>query len=157
MRPFPAIFTQPPAVFAPILGHRIANDAHPSILPPSRTNGGGGGSNNTSSRKAATDDRNEDNRSRTNTTSSSSPLRPVSQQQERPSSSLSSATTGDDITSIEAIALHLRENHECAHADWSFVRGRHRCEECGDALPLFIFECRQCMLHACNRCRRNRL
>ncbi|KAL5339366.1 hypothetical protein BJX70DRAFT_408084 [Aspergillus crustosus] len=51
----------------------------------------------------------------------------------------------------------LRENHECEHDQWRWVRGRHQCEECYFRLPQYIFECRQCRLRACNRCRRNRL
>lgn len=51
----------------------------------------------------------------------------------------------------------LRENHECDHDRWKYVRGPHLCEECSHYLPEYIFECRQCRLQACNRCRRNRL
>ncbi|KAL1619552.1 hypothetical protein SLS56_010046 [Neofusicoccum ribis] len=58
---------------------------------------------------------------------------------------------------LDAILQHLRENHECTHQHWNFVRGRHQCEECFHTLPQYIFECRQCMVRACNRCRRNRL
>jgi len=52
---------------------------------------------------------------------------------------------------------HLRENHECSHNKWRWVRGRHQCEECLHVLREYIFECKQCSLQACNRCRRNRL
>ncbi|KAL4866289.1 hypothetical protein BDV12DRAFT_210633 [Aspergillus spectabilis] len=51
----------------------------------------------------------------------------------------------------------LQENHECDHNRWRYVRGSHRCEECSFRLPEYIFECRQCRLRACNRCKRNRL
>lgn len=52
---------------------------------------------------------------------------------------------------------NLRENHECEHSNWRWVKGRHKCEECYHTLPQYIFECGQCQLQACNRCRRNRL
>lgn len=51
----------------------------------------------------------------------------------------------------------LQRNHECDHKRWNFHRGRHSCEECGDMLPQYIFECVQCHIRACWRCRRNRL
>ncbi|KAF2721384.1 hypothetical protein K431DRAFT_213455, partial [Polychaeton citri CBS 116435] len=47
---------------------------------------------------------------------------------------------------------HLRENHVCSHRRWSFVQGRHRCEECQHVLNKYIFDCAQCHLRACNRC-----
>lgn len=52
---------------------------------------------------------------------------------------------------------HLRVNHECIHDKWQWIRGRHQCEECHHVLSEYIFECKQCQLQACNRCRRNRL
>lgn len=64
--------------------------------------------------------------------------------------------TQRDILVAQTIQ-ELRENHECTHDRWKFVRGPHRCEECSHRLPQYIFECRQCRLQACNRCRRNRL
>lgn len=51
----------------------------------------------------------------------------------------------------------LRQNHECRHYDWHFVRGRHECDECHDVLPEFIFTCTRCDIRACKRCRYNRL
>ncbi|KXS96476.1 hypothetical protein AC578_6324 [Pseudocercospora eumusae] len=51
----------------------------------------------------------------------------------------------------------LRVNHACRHDKWQWVRGPHQCEECRHVLRQYIFECRQCHLQACNRCRRNRL
>ncbi|KAK8156557.1 hypothetical protein BKA80DRAFT_337170 [Phyllosticta citrichinensis] len=51
----------------------------------------------------------------------------------------------------------LMRNHECTNHHWVYVRGAHRCEQCNHWLPNFIFECRQCMVHACKRCRMNRL
>lgn len=52
---------------------------------------------------------------------------------------------------------NLRDRHDCNHLLWLYVRGRHQCEECRQTLPTYIFECRQCNIQACNRCRRNRL
>ncbi|KIW29679.1 hypothetical protein, variant [Cladophialophora immunda] len=51
----------------------------------------------------------------------------------------------------------LRNRHNCTHTSWRYIRGRHHCEECFDDLPNYIFECIQCRIQACNRCRRNRL
>ncbi|RDW81712.1 BRcat and Rcat domain-containing protein [Aspergillus mulundensis] len=52
----------------------------------------------------------------------------------------------------------LRENHECSHdGAWRYISGSHRCEVCSHRLPHYIFECRECSLWACWRCRRNRL
>ncbi|KAL2828190.1 IBR finger domain protein [Aspergillus cavernicola] len=51
----------------------------------------------------------------------------------------------------------LRENHECGHDSWKYIRGPHICEECSHLLAGYIFECHQCRLQACNRCRWNRL
>jgi hypothetical protein len=58
---------------------------------------------------------------------------------------------------IAEAAEHLRANHDCVHERWRWVKGGHRCEECHNFLREYIFECRQCQLQACNRCRRNRL
>ncbi|KAB8267157.1 IBR finger domain protein [Aspergillus minisclerotigenes] len=66
------------------------------------------------------------------------------------------AQTERDLLVAQTIQ-ELRENHECTHDRWKFIRGPHGCEECYHRLPEYIFECRQCRLQACNRCRRNRL
>lgn len=58
---------------------------------------------------------------------------------------------------IAQIAQRLRDNHECLHRTWSKINGPHNCEECHFRLPQYIFECRQCQLQACWRCRKNRL
>lgn len=52
---------------------------------------------------------------------------------------------------------NLIENHQCDHGVWGSRMGRNRCEECYDTLPDYIYECRQCHLLACRRCRFNRL
>ncbi|CAG9980506.1 unnamed protein product [Clonostachys byssicola] len=58
---------------------------------------------------------------------------------------------------IDRERTNLIQNHECLHERWQSRRGAHRCEECHDRLPFFIFECRQCNIMACGRCRYNRL
>ncbi|KAI2625479.1 hypothetical protein GGS21DRAFT_530999 [Xylaria nigripes] len=58
---------------------------------------------------------------------------------------------------IERIMDNLRDNHECTHDRWRSRMGRHECEECGDVLRHFIYECSQCSLLACRRCRYNLL
>jgi hypothetical protein len=58
---------------------------------------------------------------------------------------------------IAAAIQNLRDRHNCNHESWRYVGGRHQCEECRYMLPSYIFECQQCSLRACNRCRRNRL
>lgn len=66
-----------------------------------------------------------------------------------------SATTRS--LNIQAIMTNLRDNHDCSHDRWRWIKGTHCCEECHFTLPSYIFECKQCLLRACNRCRRNRL
>jgi Maltose acetyltransferase len=51
----------------------------------------------------------------------------------------------------------LRDRHNCTHTGWRYIRGPHRCEECYFQLPSYILDCRQCLIQACNRRRRNRL
>ncbi|KAF2224738.1 hypothetical protein BDZ85DRAFT_214339 [Elsinoe ampelina] len=58
---------------------------------------------------------------------------------------------------VRRIAEQLRGNHDCEHEHWRYIRGQHDCEECGHTLPEYIFQCRGCRMHACWRCRRNRL
>ncbi|KAK7528013.1 uncharacterized protein IWZ02DRAFT_142882 [Phyllosticta citriasiana] len=55
------------------------------------------------------------------------------------------------------IYQRLMQHHECTDHRWTYVPGSHRCEACNFRLPQYIFECRHCMMRACNRCRRNRL
>ncbi|KAF5535507.1 IBR finger domain-containing protein [Fusarium mexicanum] len=57
---------------------------------------------------------------------------------------------------VEQERLNLIQNHECTHRTWTYRGGRHRCEECRDVLPHYIFECPQCHVMACRRCRYNR-
>lgn len=64
--------------------------------------------------------------------------------------------TGRELRIAEAMQ-HLRDNHECDHDKWRFVKGRNSCEECRHVLREYIFECKQCHLRKCNRCRRNQL
>lgn len=58
---------------------------------------------------------------------------------------------------LEREQQNLMQNHECYHDAWRSRRGRYRCEECYDTLPYFIYECVQCRIMACRRCRYNRL
>ncbi|KAI0452865.1 hypothetical protein F5B21DRAFT_481393 [Xylaria acuta] len=58
---------------------------------------------------------------------------------------------------IRRIMEHLRQNHECDHERWRSHQGEHECEECNQTMPEFIYECRQCSIMACRRCRYNRL
>ncbi|KAF5021141.1 hypothetical protein F66182_6841 [Fusarium sp. NRRL 66182] len=58
---------------------------------------------------------------------------------------------------IQAARHHLVENHECTHERWRGLNGPRECEECHDVMPVFIYECRQCSIMACRRCRYNRL
>ncbi|KAH7407616.1 IBR domain-containing protein [Cadophora sp. MPI-SDFR-AT-0126] len=60
-------------------------------------------------------------------------------------------------TRLATVLRDLRDRHECDHGSWRWVRGPHECEECRHDLPDYIFQCRQCHIQACNRCRRNRL
>ncbi|ELR05191.1 hypothetical protein VC83_01825 [Pseudogymnoascus destructans] len=53
---------------------------------------------------------------------------------------------------------NLRENHECQHLDWRYVRGPGYCEICGQLMTTrFIQECKECYIWACKRCRKHRL
>ncbi|RMZ08185.1 hypothetical protein D0860_04766 [Hortaea werneckii] len=65
--------------------------------------------------------------------------------------------TAPNHLEIEEVFAHLQVHHDCNHGRWRWVEGRHQCEGCLFTLPRYIFECRQCHLRACNRCRRNRL
>lgn len=65
-------------------------------------------------------------------------------------------TQNRELRIAEAVR-HLRDNHACTHYKWRWIRGTHPCEECHHVLREYIFECKQCHLRACNRCRRNRL
>ncbi|PMD25267.1 hypothetical protein NA56DRAFT_668526 [Hyaloscypha hepaticicola] len=58
---------------------------------------------------------------------------------------------------IAAVVQNLRDRHNSDHQSWQYIRGSHQCEECRHELPSYIFECRQCNIQACNRCRSNRL
>ncbi|KAM0425475.1 hypothetical protein ACHAPT_009264 [Fusarium lateritium] len=58
---------------------------------------------------------------------------------------------------VERERRNLMENHECTHERWKGRPGPRQCEECFDFLPIFIYECRQCHIMACRRCRFNRL
>jgi len=58
---------------------------------------------------------------------------------------------------VERAAAMLRERHECDHLEYESFGGQFECEECHDEMPLFIYQCRQCEIRVCRRCRFNRL
>ncbi len=58
---------------------------------------------------------------------------------------------------LEEERANLVRNHECTHLSWRCRQGRHRCEQCSDYLDVYIYECVQCRIMACKRCRFNRL
>lgn len=58
---------------------------------------------------------------------------------------------------VERERQNLLQNHECTHGSWGYRSGGHRCEECRHTLPNYIYECRQCHIMVCRRCRYNRL
>ncbi|KAK1834562.1 hypothetical protein QBC39DRAFT_343403 [Podospora conica] len=58
---------------------------------------------------------------------------------------------------IERERRNLVENHVCDHRQWKGRGGTHQCETCNHTLTVFIYECRQCRILACRRCRYNRL
>ncbi|KAI0192264.1 hypothetical protein EV127DRAFT_44899 [Xylaria flabelliformis] len=67
------------------------------------------------------------------------------------------APPGARANAIRYIAENLRQNHECDHEHWHYRSGRHRCSQCHDRLPNYIYDCQQCHILACRRCRYNRL
>ncbi|KAI0130713.1 hypothetical protein F4814DRAFT_444849 [Daldinia grandis] len=50
----------------------------------------------------------------------------------------------------------LRENHQCDHANWHYIAGRHVCEVCGRHMTTFIYGCYGCDIHVCRQCWHNR-
>ncbi|KAJ5399677.1 hypothetical protein N7465_010166 [Penicillium sp. CMV-2018d] len=58
---------------------------------------------------------------------------------------------------IEQAAQFLIEQHDCYHdGAWKKLGLSAECEECGDFMPDYIFECRHCGIQACNSCRIHR-
>lgn len=58
---------------------------------------------------------------------------------------------------VERARAGLLQRHECDHQRWKSRDGPEQCEECNDVLPMFIYECVQCNILACRRCRYHRL
>ncbi|KAI2641523.1 hypothetical protein GGS26DRAFT_585914 [Hypomontagnella submonticulosa] len=58
---------------------------------------------------------------------------------------------------MRQLVENLRIDHECEHRQWKSRTGGYACEECGDHMPVFIYECRQCHKMTCRRCRYHRL
>ena len=67
------------------------------------------------------------------------------------------APAAEQLVQVQQAVENLRDRHNCTHESWRWVRGPNQCEECYHNLPRYIFECRQCRIRACNRCKRNRL
>ncbi|CAI7603043.1 unnamed protein product [Penicillium discolor] len=58
---------------------------------------------------------------------------------------------------VEQAAQFLVEQHDCYHdGAWKKLGISAECEECGDVMPDYIFECRHCGIQACNSCRIHR-
>lgn len=60
---------------------------------------------------------------------------------------------------VAAMGEHLRANHECTHERFKGLREKARdyhCEMCGTDYKGWIYQCRQCLMITCNRCRHNR-
>ncbi|KAJ5796119.1 uncharacterized protein N7518_004659 [Penicillium psychrosexuale] len=54
---------------------------------------------------------------------------------------------------VEEAAEFLMEQHDCYHNGvWKKLNISAECEACGDWMPGFILECRDCGLQACNFC-----
>ncbi|KAG1772872.1 hypothetical protein EV702DRAFT_1181226 [Suillus placidus] len=80
----------------------------------------------------------------------------------QPQPASTAVTFGSDRNAIRQRMIRetmerLRVDHDCDHTSWKFRRGGGRCESCETHLPLYLFRCAGCQMHACNRCRRNRL
>jgi hypothetical protein len=58
---------------------------------------------------------------------------------------------------VERARQDILENHECDHERWKSIAGPEECDECGDFLEEFIYECQQCEMLACRNCKRHRL
>ncbi|KAJ5209603.1 hypothetical protein N7449_003982 [Penicillium cf. viridicatum] len=58
---------------------------------------------------------------------------------------------------VEQTVQFLIEQHDCYHdGAWKKLGISAECEECGDLMPDYIFECRHCGLQACNSCQIHR-
>ena len=66
----------------------------------------------------------------------------------------------DRDAQIQRTAQHLREHHECDHERFQCVReggADFECEVCSEVYYNWIYQCRQCLMIACNKCRHNRV
>ncbi|KAL2846961.1 hypothetical protein BJY01DRAFT_168988 [Aspergillus pseudoustus] len=57
---------------------------------------------------------------------------------------------------VQAVAARIRAGPHCTDPGRCVDEG-DQCEECGEYLPDFILECRNCQLRVCRRCKLNRL
>ncbi|KAL8376012.1 hypothetical protein RB595_007224 [Gaeumannomyces hyphopodioides] len=58
---------------------------------------------------------------------------------------------------VAAQVQNQRQNHNCRNHIWRRATGAFNCDQCGQHLREYIFECQQCQVVACRRCRLNRL
>ena len=61
---------------------------------------------------------------------------------------------------IQRTIAHLRAYHECDHERFKGIREEgqeYRCEVCSEPYFTWIYQCRQCLMVACNTCRHHRL
>ncbi|KAG1888519.1 hypothetical protein F4604DRAFT_956255 [Suillus subluteus] len=80
----------------------------------------------------------------------------------QPQPASTTVTPGSDRNAVRQRMIRetmerLRVDHDCDHTSWKYRSGGGRCESCEMHLPLYLFRCAGCQMHACNRCRRNRL
>ncbi|KAK1997828.1 IBR finger domain-containing protein [Colletotrichum falcatum] len=63
---------------------------------------------------------------------------------------------------VRQAQVYIQQNHECFHTAWRSItidrntRHLRECEGCNQKMPVFIYQCRQCEISACRRCRYNR-
>ncbi|EFQ30658.1 IBR finger domain-containing protein [Colletotrichum graminicola] len=63
---------------------------------------------------------------------------------------------------VQQAQIYIEENHDCNHAFWRSIsinpNTRHLgwCLGCDERMSVFIYQCRQCEILACRRCRYNR-
>lgn len=130
------------------------------VTPPSSSQNAGRSNTKQAKSNAASSSAASTSRSVGKLTTDNAKAKPANKfmrQDESDKEDTTSRPNRDRAALIDDAVRRLRENHECEHRKWKYVSGLHHCEECRQRLPKYIFECRQCEIRACNRCRRNRL